>query len=108
MCLHCKKGDKTATDDYWQLSLTAILCKITEGIVREKVENYFYQNNLLVKQQHGFVKKKSCTTNHLETVDYIQYSFYHGIPVDVVLSVFAKAFDTATKRDIFSLMVPIQ
>ena len=58
-----KKGDITATDNYRQLSLTAVLCKIIEGIVREKVENYFHENNLLVKQQHSFGKKKSlCDT----------------------------------------------
>ena len=53
-----KKGDKTATNNYRQLSLTALLCKIKESIVREKVENYFHENNILVKQQHGFVKEK--------------------------------------------------
>ena len=69
-----------------------------ESIVREKVENYFHENNLLVKQQHGFVKKKSCTTNLLETLDYITYSLDRGIPVDVVLLDFAKAFDTVPHR----------
>ena len=53
---------------------------------------------LLVKQQHGSVKKISCTTNLLETLDYILYSLDRGIPVDVVLSDFAKAFDTVPQR----------
>ena len=74
-----KKGDKTATDNYRQLSLTAVLCKIMERVVREKVENYFHENNLLVKQHHGFVKKKSCATNLLETLNYITYSLDRGI-----------------------------
>ena len=69
--------------------MTAVLCKVMEAIVREKFEDYFHENNLLVKQQHGFVKKKSCTTNLLETLYYITYSLDHGIPVDVVLLDFA-------------------
>ena len=40
-----KKGDQRAMDNYRQLSLTAVLCKIMEDIVREKVENYFHENN---------------------------------------------------------------
>ena len=78
--------------------MTAFLCMIMGGIAREKVENYFHENNLLVKQQHSFVKKKSCTTNLLETLDYITYSLDRGIPVDVVLLDFAKAFDTVPHR----------
>ena len=52
----------------------------------------------MVKQQNGFVKKKSCTTNLLETLDYITYSLDRGIPDDVLLLDFAKAFDTVSDR----------
>ena len=65
-----------------------------EGIVREKVENYFHENYFLVKQQHGFVKKKSCTTNLLETIDCLTNYLDYGLPLDLVLLDFAKAFDT--------------
>ena len=47
--------------------------------------------------QHGFVKKKSCTTNLLETIDFITWSI-NGIPVDVVLLDFAKAFVTVAHK----------
>ena len=30
-----------------------------------------YKNNLLAREQHGFVRNKSCTTNLLENLDYI-------------------------------------
>ena len=65
-----------------------------EGIIRMRIEEYLYKNNLLAIQQHGFVKSRSCSTNLLETFDYISYNIYNGIPVDVVLLDFAKAFDT--------------
>ena len=36
--------------------------------------------------------------NLLETLDYVTYSLYRGIPVDMVLLDFAKAFDTVPHR----------
>jgi len=58
----------------------------------------YYLYNLLVNEQHGFVKSKSCTTNLLETFDFISVNLDNGIPVDVILLDFAKAFDTVPHR----------
>ena len=93
-----KKGDKTEATNYRPVSLTSVPCKILEGIIRNKIEKYFYENKLLAGQQHGFVKKKSCTTNLLETIDFITFAIENGIPVDVVLLDFAKAFDTVAHK----------
>jgi hypothetical protein len=54
-----------------------------EIMIRAKIENYLYLNNLLAIQQHGFVKSKSCTTNLFETLDFISYYLYKFIPVCV-------------------------
>ena len=85
-----KKGDKSTASNYRPMSLTSIPCKIMESIIRTKMEDYLYKNNIISKEQHGFVKKNSCTSNTLETLDFISMS----IPVDVILLYFAKAFDT--------------
>ena len=93
-----KKGDKTLASNYRPVSLTSIPCKIMESIIRAKVEDYLYTNNLLAIQQHGFVKSKSCTTNLMETLDFISYYLDKCIPVDVIMLDFAKAFDTVPHR----------
>jgi hypothetical protein len=93
-----KKGDKTIASNYRPVSLTSVLCKILEGIIRKRIEDYLYQNNLITKQQHGFVKGKSCTTNLLETLDFISFHLNSGKPVDAVMLDFAKAFDTVPHR----------
>jgi hypothetical protein len=87
-----KKGDKSVSSNYRPVSLTSIPCKIMESIIRAKMEDYLYKNNLLAKEQHGFVKSKSCTTNLIETLDFISSSLDNGIPVDVIL------FDFATNK----------
>jgi hypothetical protein len=46
----------------------------------------------------GFVKRKACVTNLLETMDLVTKSLSEGIPVDVVYLDFLKAFDMVPHR----------
>ena len=69
-----------------------------EGIVRKKLEEYFYKHKLLVDEQHGFVRSKSCSTNLLETLDFITSCVANDIPVDIPLLDFRKAFDSVIHR----------
>ena len=55
--------------------------------------NHLMTNNLIAKEQHGFVKFESCVTNLLETVDQITNSLNSGHPSIVIFLDFAKAFD---------------
>jgi hypothetical protein len=54
---------------------------------------YLTDNKLINPNQHGFVEKRCCTTNLLETLDYITYQMAKGKPICVVYLDFAKAFD---------------
>jgi hypothetical protein len=56
--------------------------------------SYLEREELIAKEQHGFVKPKACVTNLLETMDLLAKSLSTGIPVDVVYLGFLKAFDT--------------
>nr|XP_047122999.1 uncharacterized protein LOC124806284 [Hydra vulgaris] len=71
-----KKGDKAVAANKRPVSLTPVVCKILE------------------EHQHGFIKNKCCTTNLLETIDFITLNIESHTPIDVVLLDFAKAFDT--------------
>ena len=87
-------SEKILLGNYRQISFTVIACKIIEAFVRTEIENFLFKFNLLSKQQHGFVKNKSCTTNLFETLDFFSSSLDKGCPVDVIILDFAKAFDT--------------
>ena len=89
-----KKGKKTLAGYYRPVSLTSSACKIMEGIIRCKLETFLYKFKLIVKQQHGFVKNKSCLMNLLETLDFISTALENGKPFDVIFLDFARAFDT--------------
>lgn len=89
-----KKGSKLDASNYRPISLTSACCKILERIVKDCLTEYLSANNLLSQNQHGFVPKKSCITNLLETIDQISHSMAKGYSVDVLYLDYEKAFDT--------------
>ncbi|XP_065672152.1 uncharacterized protein LOC136089977 [Hydra vulgaris] len=89
-----KKGCKLNASNYRPVSITPIACKVFEGVIRNEMQNFFDNHNIISKCQHGFVKRRSCTTNLLMTLDFITQKLAKNIPVDVIMLDFAKAFDT--------------
>ena len=87
-----KSGSKTDPLNYRPVSLTCILCKVYEKILRDDI--LAFVENKISPHQHGFVKGKSCLTNMLETMDYVMDLLEQGIPVDLLYFDFKKAFDT--------------
>ncbi len=88
-----KKGSRLDPANYRPVSLTSIPCKVMERIVRDAVLEHLYANNLVTREQHGFVRNKACVTNLLETMDSITTSLAYKRWIDVIFLDFAKAFD---------------
>ena len=93
-----KKGCKSIAVNYRPVSLTSIPCKILEGFIRDHMITHMVVNQLIAPEQHGFVPKKSCTTNLLETVDFVSQAMHNGDSVDLIELDFEKAFDTVPHR----------
>lgn len=89
-----KKGDKLNPSNYRPVSLTSVVCKVMESIIRDSIMQHLLANKLIISEQHGFVPKKSCCTNLLETMDLITQAIEDGYPIDIIFLDFAKAFDT--------------
>ena len=62
-------------------------------VVRNVIVNHLCDNKLLSIHQHGFVNRKSCATNLLETLDIITEALNRGFSAVLVLLDFSKAFD---------------
>ena len=88
-----KKGDKTDAGNYRPISLTCILCRILESIIRDEILLHLRKYELLAKSQHGFLPHRSCLTNLLEFLEVITKLIDEGHNVDVVFLDFSKAFD---------------
>ena len=75
------------------MSLTSVVCKVMESIIRDQIMQYLIRNNFLTPCQHGFVNGRSCITQLLECLDIWTDMMDKGGSVDVVYMVYAKAFD---------------
>ena len=89
-----KKGDKLNPSNYRPVSITSIVCKVMESIIRDTMMNHLLVNRIITRDQHGFVPKKSCCTNLLETMDILTQAIEEGYSIDIIFLDFAKAFDT--------------
>jgi hypothetical protein len=91
-CIH-KKGRKSLPTNYRPVSLTSIVCKMLETIIKEHILLHLDQHDLIKDSQHGFLRGKSTLTNLLVYLEDITKHIDYGTPVDVVYLDFAKAFD---------------
>ena len=89
-----KKGSKVSALNYRPISLTSVVCKIQEKIQHRAILRYLMDKELIVPEQHGFLPRKSCTTNLLEAYEILSDAVERGDPVDVIFTDFCKAFDT--------------
>ena len=88
-----KKGDKSVMGNYRPISLTSLVCKILESIIKEKIVEFLECNDIIGDTQHGFRKGRSCLTNLLHFLDVATDSFDQGKQLDVAYLDFSKAFD---------------
>ena len=88
-----KKGAKTSPSNYRPISLTSIICKILESLLRDGITAHLQANNVINASQHGFMSKRSCVSNLLQYLETLTSLVDEGHSVDVVYLDFAKAFD---------------
>ena len=101
-----KKGSRCDQANYRPISLTSIVCRVSESLIREIIEAHLTLNNLIVKQQHGFMRGKSCATNLLESLDIITASLEKHLPVDILFTDFRSAFNKVSHRLLVEVKLP--
>jgi ribonuclease P/MRP protein subunit RPP40 len=84
--------------NYRPISLTSVVLKLLERIIRDQLANHLASNRLLIASQHGFTKRRSCTTNLLCFMDEITGRLDKGERVEVCYLDFRKAFDSVNHR----------
>ena len=60
-----KKGSRNKSVNYRPVSLTSVICKLLESIIRDHIMDFLIKHKLINSSQHGFLKSKSCLTNLL-------------------------------------------
>ena len=99
-----KKGSKNNPSHYRPVSLTSIPCKLMESIMKDGIVEYLLRFKLINKSQHGFMSKKSCTTNLLEFLEKMTRILDDGEPADIIYLDFSKAFDKVPHKRLMKKM----
>ena len=88
-----KKGSKSDAANYRPISLTSVICKLFESIIRDHIFQYFVVNNLFSNKQYGFIKGRSTVLQLLKILDDWTYMLENRSQIDVIYTDFEKAFD---------------
>ena len=93
-----KKGKKNRAENYRPISLTSIICKVMESIIREEILRHLKHHKLISKKQHGFVSGRSTVTQLLNYLDMCADIIANAKVLDSIYLDFQKAFDTVPHR----------
>ena len=93
ICPIFKSGSRMIPGNYRPVSLTCIICKLMESIIRENIVSHLNRYALIHSSQHGFTAGKSCQTNLIDYLNILTRLVDEGHSIDVVYLDFAKAFD---------------
>ena len=79
-----KKGSRKKPENYRPVSLTSVVCKLLETLIRDNMVEFLIKHKLINTSQHGFLKARSCLTNLLCFLEEITKWVDDGSPVDVL------------------------
>ena len=92
-----KKGSREELGNYRPVSLTSVVGKLLETLIKDQMKNHLNKYKLIKGIQHGFTKGSSCLTNILEFYEAVCEWVDEGKAVDIVYLDFKKAFDKVPK-----------
>ena len=93
-----KKGKKTVCSNYRPVSLTSIVCKLLESLIRDVLLEFLETNNKISVHQYGFRPGFSCSTQLLEVIEDFTSFTDIALDFDCIYLDFAKAFDRVSHR----------
>ena len=93
VCPIYKKGTKGDPGNYRPISLTCVLCKVMESLIRDMIVEHLSRHSLIRPSQHIFMAGRSTVTNLLAYMETLTKLLDDGHAVDVLYLDFAKAFD---------------
>ena len=88
-----KKGSRNKSENYRPVSLTSVICKLLERLIKDHMVDFLVKHKLLNSSQHGFLKARSCLINMLCFLEEITKWIDVGSPIDIIYLDFQKAFD---------------
>ena len=99
-----KKDDKEDPESYRPISLTSILCKIMESIIKDHLLKYLKDNNILSNKQYRFLPGRSTVLQLLNALDQRTEASDNRFYVDIIYCDFMKAFDKVPHKRLLNVL----
>jgi hypothetical protein len=99
-----KKGDKSDPGNYRPVSLTSVICKLMEKLVREIIVNHMIKNEIFSNKQFGFISGRSTTLQLLRVMDEWTEILDHGGKINSIYMDFMNAFDKVPHQRLLRIM----
>ena len=87
------KGSKTSASSYRPVSLSNIACKVLERVIVNQTRNFWLANNMLCREQHGFLPRHSTVSNLIACDSLISNRLNEGNACNLILLDFVRTFD---------------
>ena len=91
-----KKSDKTDVSNYRPISILNVIPKLFEKIVTDYIKKKM--RYILSNSQHGFVDRRSTSTNLVTFKSFLADAMEKGNQVDAIYTDFSKAFDSVSHK----------
>ena len=89
-----KSGDKTDVRNYRPVSLTSIIAKLFERVIKRGVESHIDRYKIMDERQHGFRRNKSTSTNMIMFWNEITNMVESTSSISILYTDLRKAFDS--------------
>ena len=100
-----KKGQHSDPSNYRPIALTCTCCKILESIISSQLTDFLLSHNLINKQQHGFIKRHSVSTNLLDSLNDWTFSISNRKSTVVAYIDFKRAFDALSHSKLIHKLI---
>jgi len=93
-----RKGQSSDPASYRPISQTSVFCKLMERVIAAELNDFLLANGLISRHQHGFIAKRSTTTNLMDSLNDWTLAIDNKQSNTIVYVDFARAFDTVTSE----------
>src|SRR5437870_1378086 len=87
------KGGSSDPNNYRPISVTSLVCKVFETIIKDQLVSYLHTHSFISPSQHGFLRSHSTVTNLIESLNDWTESIEGNKTVKILYTDFSKAFD---------------
>ena len=101
ICPIYRKGSKSKAESYKPVSLTSVVCKILETMLKKHIMSFLMKEQLLSSEQHGFMPRKLTVTQLVKCISHWQWARNSTNITDNIYLDFSKAFDKVYHEKLF-------